>query len=150
MNDLGWIDCRKSHPEKDGMLVVVFDPTAHPNVWPAKWDEENSIFESNFDLEHITHWLPLPEAPKSHAWSDGFVAADDDENNYHLTASDYTHNPYQPTSPYTYPDYHCGAPTLQASDWEAGYYYRQFIHQRGVIMLKITQKIGNETIETYL
>lgn len=127
------------------MLVVVYDPTSEPTVWPAKWNEESEMFESANSGE-ATHWMRLPDAPKSHAWSDGYVAADYDDKN----PEDFTHNPHQPTSPYTYPEAYAGPPTFKAVEWDAGYHYRMFAHQRCIIQLKITHKIGNQTIEMYM
>lgn len=150
-----WIDTKDGYPREDGMLVVVFDPGNEPNVWPAKWDAQNRSFSAAdgwFEKDEVTHWAPLPEPPKSKAWLAGFADAARDEEVLKLDphSNDYTHNPHQPTSPYTYPDYHCGPPTKEAYEWEKGYEYRQFAHQRGVIQLKITINTGGGTIETYM
>jgi len=149
---MNWIDIKDGYPEEDGMLVVVFDPYNHPLVWPARWDARNKAFDSNggwFEKDEVTHWMPLPPPPKSKAWLEGFAAADYDEK-ADPTVHDYTHNPYQPTSPWTYPDAHAGPPTKEAADWEAGYHFRQFDHQRLTIQCKVTIGEGENKIETYL
>ena len=52
---------------EDGELVVVYDPTNEPTVWPAKWNERNMSFSSNggwFEPEEVTHVMRLPIVPK--------------------------------------------------------------------------------------
>lgn len=144
-----WIDVKDQLPE-DGQIVVVFDPYNHPTVWPAKWNQVGRTFDSNggwFNKDEITHWMPLPPPPKSKEWMEGFKAAEHDEASGWV---DVTDCPYQPTSPWTYPDGHAGPPTKEAVEWEAGYAYRQFEHHRGVIVCKVTVPVGSSTIEMYL
>jgi hypothetical protein len=143
---MNWIDVKDGYPTKDGMLVVVFDPQNHPTVWPAKWDAKNRTFDSNggwFERDEVTHWMPLPPPPKSKEWLEGFKAAEHDD-----THNDFTHCPYQPTSPWTYPDGHAGPPTKQAVEWEAGYDYRMFEYNKMSIQLEISIDTGNGVIKT--
>ena len=142
-----WIDCRHTLPREHGMLVVLYDPTATPTVIPASWNDETEAFDCAINVSRVTHWMPLPQAPKSHAWSDGFMAAQRDEAGKY---EDFTHNPHEPTSPYTYPDYHCGPPRQESVEWTAGYEYYQFEHQHGIIRIKLTHTIGDHQVVMYM
>lgn len=148
LTQTAWLDCRKELPSEDGMLVVVFDPTNTPMVWPARWSAEYENFESDggwFDVDEITYWMPLPKSPKSPQWCEGYKAAEKDSfNNW---ANDYTHNPYQPTSPWTYPDGHCGPPSKAAVEWEAGYDFFRSDYHSTKIQCVLTHTAGNQTIK---
>ena len=60
-----WTPCSERLPEKDGFYNVVMNGGVwgEPDVWSATscgfydgmWDEDGAT---------ITHWMPLPEAPK--------------------------------------------------------------------------------------
>jgi hypothetical protein len=61
-----WISTADSIPNEDGVLLVVFDPSNLPTIWPAVWNRENSCFDSHggwFERNEVTHWMPLPVAP---------------------------------------------------------------------------------------
>lgn len=148
---MNWIDIKDECPDHDGMLVVIFTCIDVPMVYPAVWNARRKSFESDaveIGRHEVTHWMPLPPPPKSKEWLAGFDAAAKDEANGWTDPM--THNPYQPTSPYTYPDYHCGPATKEAVEWEAGYEYRQFEHHRIRIRAKLIFTTGERVLETYL
>ena len=147
---MNWIDIKDCYPEEDGMLVVVFDPHNHPTVWPAKWNAACKAFDANggwFEKDEVTHWMPLPPPPKSKEWQQGFNAAKFDMTN----PDTFTDCPYQPTSPWTYPDGHAGPPTKQAVEWAAGYdcYVKEY-HRIDIRAEVTVDDLNGGIIKTYL
>lgn len=57
---------------EDGQLCVVYDPEhSYQKVWPATYRGNGRYFAAGnadhvgwFEYTEVTHWMPLPDAPK--------------------------------------------------------------------------------------
>jgi hypothetical protein len=62
-----WVDVRDRLPVAHGLVVVVYaHGAALTDVWPARWNAVNQTFGAGggwFELDEITHWMPLPPKP---------------------------------------------------------------------------------------
>lgn len=64
----GWIKCSERLPEKNGPVLMWSTrletvPTCAADGYEL-WFWNTEYSPQDYGLRHITHWMPLPEAPK--------------------------------------------------------------------------------------
>jgi hypothetical protein len=69
-----WISVKDRLPEKSGKYLTIDMDRAYPTMYPihysAKWRGWNCLDYTDGKLEarmhemHVTHWMPLPDAPE--------------------------------------------------------------------------------------
>lgn len=66
-----WISVKDRLPDDSVGYVAVFAPgAAISSLWPTRWDAVNQCFDAGggwFEIDEITHWMPLPDPPSEQA-----------------------------------------------------------------------------------
>jgi hypothetical protein len=62
-NSNGWISVKERLPE-DYVDVLWYDPIS---LQPMRVDMNGALWRADFTNGSVTHWMPLPEAPKGEA-----------------------------------------------------------------------------------
>ncbi|WP_353797776.1 DUF551 domain-containing protein [Enterobacter cloacae] len=57
----GWVACSERMPEKFKAILAFNE---YGEVWSGAYDRYWNFYCDNLLVEHVTHWMPLPVAPK--------------------------------------------------------------------------------------
>ena len=58
-----WLDAEKEKPDAD--IAVLAVNAHHYAYWIATWDGQSWISVDTMQVVRITHWMDLPEAPRT-------------------------------------------------------------------------------------